>query len=76
MNGDDRDGLLIEQVTSAWRPRDREGRIQWHPAWADLDEAGRTEAFNVTRRLREMEAALDPRGMSTTAREVFRRITH
>ncbi|MHC5114404.1 MAG: hypothetical protein ACYTGP_08265 [Planctomycetota bacterium] len=74
MNGDDRDAMLVEQVAAAWRPRDRDGGVRWHPVWADLDEAGRREVFEVTGRLRAMEAALDPRGLSGTGREVLRRI--
>jgi hypothetical protein len=73
MNGDDRD-LLIEQVAGAWRPRDRDGGIRWHPAWFDLDDAARREAFEITRRLRALEAALDPRGLSCTGRAVLGRI--
>ena len=34
----------------------------------------RDEAFEVTRKLRAMEAALDPEGLSTTARAVLARI--
>jgi hypothetical protein len=45
-----------------------------HPAFFDRDEAGREEAFEVARGLRRMEAALDPEGLSTTARAVLARI--
>ena len=65
---------LIEQVVSAWRPRDREGGPIAHPAWHDLDEGARVEAFERTRRARAMEAALDPEGLSPTARAVLSRI--
>jgi hypothetical protein len=74
MNDETR-SLLIEQVAGAWRPRERDGGLRWHPAWSDLDEAGRREAFEVTGRLRALEAALDPRGLSTTGHAVLRRIT-
>jgi hypothetical protein len=66
---------LVTAATSAWRRRDRDGRIGPHPAWADLDQAGRREAFAETVWMRALEAALDPRGLSTTAREVLARIS-
>jgi hypothetical protein len=66
--------LLVERVAAAHRERGVDGAIRWHPAWHDLDEAGRREAFEVTTRQRAMEAALDPRGLSGTAREVLERI--
>lgn len=62
---------LIEQVASAWRPEGVDGGTRSLPAWHDLDEAGRTEAFELARRLRTLEAALDPDGLSTTARAVL-----
>ena len=68
------DELLIEQVTSAHRARDLDGRVKSHPAWHDLDEAGRREAFEATGLARVLEAALDPRGQSTTAQAVLARI--
>lgn len=68
------DPSLLEQVTSAWRPRDRDGGARAHPAWHDLDEAGRVEAFSATVTLRRMEAALDPQGLTTTSHAVLARI--
>lgn len=70
---DDRE-LLIEAATTAWRPRDRDGRPRAHPAWADLDADGRRAAFEETVRQRRLEAALDPQGLSTTAKAVLARI--
>lgn len=70
---DDREGL-IEQVVSAWRPSDRDGGPVAHPAWHDLDEGGRREAFARTQQARVMEAALDPEGFTTTARAVLARL--
>ena len=64
---------LIEEATTAWRPRPT-GQILPHPAWADLDAAGRLEAYELTRILRRLEAALDPDGLSTTARAVLARL--
>ena len=66
--------VLIEQATSAWRPRDPDGRIREHPAWRDLDAAARERLFEQTREARALEGALDPRGLSTTAQAVLARI--
>ena len=65
--------LLIEAAASAHRAPVA-GALPVHPAWYDLDEAGRVEAFEVARRMRAMEAAMDPDGYSTTVRAVLRRI--
>lgn len=72
-NTDPRD-LLIEQVTSAWRPRDRDGVIQGHPAWFDLEDSDRIAAYEATVQLRQIEAALDPHGLSSTGHVVLQRI--
>lgn len=66
--------LLIEQVASAWRPRNRDGVIQGHPAWFDLDEADRIAVYEVTVLLRQIEVALDPHGLSSTGHVVLQRI--
>jgi hypothetical protein len=66
--------LLIEQATSAWRPRDPDGRIRAHPAWADLDGPARERLFEETSETRALERALDPEGLSSTARAVLSRI--
>ena len=66
---------LIEAVTSAWRARDPLGRIEEHPAWHDLDEAGRREAHEAALAARALEAALDPAGLSSTARAVLARLS-
>ncbi len=71
--GGDREEL-IEAVTSAWRPRDPHGRIEEHPAWHDLDDTGRREAFEATLAARALEAALDPQGLTATARAVLARL--
>lgn len=68
------DELLIEQVVSAWRPRDRDGGVRAHPAWHDLPEDLREVAAKAARTQRRMEAALDPEGLSSTARAVLARI--
>lgn len=66
--------LLIEQAASAYRERNGFGEIREHPAWHDLDEAGRHESFELAVRLRRLEAALDPEGLSTTARQILARL--
>jgi hypothetical protein len=73
MNGVDRE-LLIEQLAGAHRQRDPFQRLKPHPAFFDLDEDGRDEAFGVAAELRRLEAALDPKGLSTTGRAVLARI--
>jgi hypothetical protein len=65
---------LIEAATSAWRPHAPGGGVRSHPTWHDLDAAGRLEAFDATLQLRAVEAALDPGGLSTTARAVLARL--
>jgi hypothetical protein len=65
---------LVEAAAGAWRPRRPDGSLGPHPAWADLDEAGRREAFEAARLSRRLEAALDAEGLSSTARAVMARI--
>jgi hypothetical protein len=65
---------LIEAVTTAHRGRDPDGRIRPHAAWADLDAAGRAQAFEEVVRQRALERALDAEGLSGTAHAVLRRI--
>jgi hypothetical protein len=67
------DDELIEEVAGAWRPQVRD-ELRYHPAWHDLDDAGRRRAYELARALRQVEAALDPDGLSTTARAVLDRI--
>jgi hypothetical protein len=66
--------LLIEAAAGAWRERDPRGRLRFHPAWWDLDEAGRRAAFEAARQSRLLEAALHPAGLTTTGRAVMTRI--
>lgn len=75
--GGDRGGeeLLIEQVAGAHRaPPPAFGDLPYHPAWHDLSAAGRARAFDRALALRVAEAALDPDGLSTTARAVLARL--
>ncbi len=74
MTGDQERELLIEAAVGAWRPRRADGGIGVHPAWADLDAAGRAEAYEAARLQRRLEAAIDAEGLSSTARAVLGRI--
>lgn len=65
--------LLVEEVAGAYRPRPRE-ELRYHPAWHDIGPEDRVRAFERARALRRIEAALDPEGLSTTARAVLARI--
>jgi hypothetical protein len=64
---------LIEQVAGADRPVSRD-ELRYHPAWHDLGADARQRAFDLAVANRKLEAALDPEGLSTTARAVLRRI--
>ena len=65
--------LLVEQVASAHRSPSPD-ELRYHPAWHDLEPAARERAFDLARSLRPLEAALDPEGLSTTARAVLQKI--
>jgi len=67
------DELLIEQVAGAYRPAARD-ELTYHPAWHDLAAPERLRAYELARALRRAEAALDPDGLSTTARAVLARV--
>lgn len=64
---------LVEQVASAYRPM-HPTRIAAHPIWHDLSAHGRVRAFELATALRKVEAALDPEGLSSTARAVLSRL--
>lgn len=64
---------LVEEVAGAYRPPARE-ELRYHPAWHDLGPEGRRRAFERALLLRRVEAALDPEGLSTTARAVLARL--
>ncbi|MGV3619231.1 MAG: hypothetical protein ACO1OB_00360 [Archangium sp.] len=66
--------LLVEQVTSAHRERGYDGAIREHRSWADLSDEGRQLAFDETVKLRDLEAAMDPQGFSTTVRALLSRL--
>ncbi len=66
--------LLVEQVASAFRPIRPGGELGALPAWYDLDEPARREAYQLALLERRLEAALDPDGLSSTARAVLARL--
>lgn len=66
--------LLIERVVSPWRERSPSGEIKSAPAWHDLADGDRERAFRESTAARQIEAAMDPRGLSSTARAVIARI--
>lgn len=74
MTDEDDRRALVEQAAAAWRPTARDGSVRAHPAWHDLDASGRREAFVLAQATRTLEAALDPDGLSTTAKAVLARI--
>jgi hypothetical protein len=65
--------LVIEEVAGAHRPASRD-ELRYHPAWHDLDADARRRAYELAHALRPLEAALDPDGLSTTARAVLAKI--
>jgi len=71
-NDADRDAL-IEATASAFRERDASGRIVPSPAWRDLAPEDREAAFDHQIAARHVERALDPDGLSATARAVLLR---
>ena len=73
MNTPDETRLLVEEAAGAYRPT-RDGGVGSHPAWHDLDAGAREQAFDIAVANRQLEAALDPQGLSTTAHAVMDRI--
>lgn len=65
---------LIEQLTSAHRERNQRGEIQFARAFHDLEPDARRRAFDAALQQRALEAALDPEGLSSTARAVLSRL--
>ncbi|CAN5526205.1 hypothetical protein BH09MYX1_BH09MYX1_44660 [soil metagenome] len=75
MTPEERDSL-IEAVTTAHRTIDPYSRMtRASNAWHDLDEAGRAAAYERTLAARTLESALDPEGLSSTARAVLARLS-
>jgi hypothetical protein len=68
------DDPLIEAAATAFRERAPDGSLRFHPAWWDLDDDGRLASYDAALHSRALEAALDPDGLSSTARAVMARI--
>ncbi|MHC4082697.1 MAG: hypothetical protein ACYS15_07690 [Planctomycetota bacterium] len=66
--------VLLEAATTAHRERDSYGRVKPSPAWADLAPAQRDALFQRQLAARLVEQAVDPQGLSSTARAVLDRI--
>ena len=73
MTSDERD-ILVEAATTAKRPSDPSGELRFHPAFLDLDPAGREALFAATATQRRLEAAVAPTGLSSTVRAVLARL--
>ncbi|MFY9345307.1 MAG: hypothetical protein WAT39_22645 [Planctomycetota bacterium] len=69
----DRD-TLIEAAITAHRQPAPDGELAFHPAFHDLDAAGREALFAELWRQRALERALARDGLSSTARLVLRRV--
>ncbi len=65
---------LVESVVSAYREPNPRGGVRPSPAFYDLDDAGRAEAFERTIAQRAIEAAIDPEGQSATVKAVLAKI--
>lgn len=65
---------LIEEAAGAYRERGLDGRLRSAPAWHDLSAEERLVAYERAVVMRGIEAAIDPEGLSTTARAVLARI--
>ena len=66
--------MIIEEATTAWRPRTPDGTILEHPAWADLDSDSRRSVFDETVVVRRLERGMDDDGHSSTVRAVLSRL--
>jgi hypothetical protein len=70
--------MTASYCSSGWQaptaPATPFSRPKPEPAFFDLDEAGRREAYELGVVTRRLEAAMDPDGLSATGRAVLRRI--
>jgi hypothetical protein len=62
---------LIESVVSAHREPDPRGGVRPSPAFYDLDDAARAEAFELAAMQRAIESALDAQGQNATIKAVL-----
>ena len=66
--------VLIEAAVSAFRERNAFGRILPASAWWDLAPEDREALFGRQLESRLLERAIDPDGLSSTARAVLERL--
>jgi hypothetical protein len=66
--------LLVETAATAYRERDALGRILVSPAFLDLAPSDRETLFAQQLDSRIIERAVDPAGLSSTARAVLARL--
>jgi hypothetical protein len=74
MSPRDRDDVLLEAATAAWRAISPEGRLRPSPAWYDLAPMDRDRLHRRQLESRLLEAAVDPDGHSSTVRAVLARL--
>ena len=67
------DPTLIEALAGAQRDTDPR-EVLFHSAFYDLKPEERLAAADLARGMRRLEAALDPRGYSTTTHAVLARL--
>jgi len=65
---------LVEALLTPYRSRDPEGRPVPPPAWWDLPPERLEEVHRMVLAARRLERALDPDGVSGTARAVLARL--
>ena len=63
---------LVEAAATAFRERDREGRLAPPPAWWDMSPQQREELFRLQLATRELERAVT--GTTGTVRAVLMRV--
>jgi hypothetical protein len=66
--------VLVESCVTAFRERDPEGRLVPPATWWDLSPEALDELYERQVLAREIERALDPQGLSGTARAALERI--
>jgi hypothetical protein len=66
--------VLIEAAVSAFRERNAFGRILPASAWWDLAPEDREALFDRQLESRLLERAIDPDGLTSTARAVLERL--
>jgi hypothetical protein len=74
MTDGERLDTLIEAALTPHRERDRDGRLIPPPAWWDLAPDQLDVLYERQAEARLLESAIDPRGLSGTARAVMARL--